>query len=57
MTNATHILFVEVKIVNAMHSLEWYITKKKHAVMKRTIQAFLWRTNCTLHPRIDVIFI
>jgi Holliday junction resolvase-like predicted endonuclease len=57
MQNDTHILFVEVKVIDAMYSLDDYITSKKRSAMKRAIQIFLWRSRIDLHPRVDIVFV
>lgn len=53
------IIFVEVKVVNKVEDLYWYITKKKINFLKRAVDAFLFKNKkyANYYKRLDVVFV
>lgn len=51
------IVFVEVKVVDGMDDVIWYITPKKMIFLDRTIQNYMYQKNLNFWIRIDVVFV
>lgn len=52
-----NVVFVEVKVVNWVDEIMWYITPKKLKNLEHTIQVYLYRKNLKFFIRLDVVFI
>ena len=51
------VVFVEVKVVDWVDEIMWYITPKKLKNLEHTIQVYLYRKNLKFFIRLDVVFI
>lgn len=51
------IVFVEVKVVDGMDDVMWYITPKKLMFLERTIQDYMYKKWLDFWIRIDVVFV
>ncbi len=51
------IVFVEVKVVDEMDDLMWYIKPKKLHFLERTIQNYMHKKNLDFSIRLDVAFV
>ena len=56
-SNATTLLFIEVKCINSLESIHNYITYKKRISMKKTIAAYYYKIKPNRIPRIDIVFV
>lgn len=57
MTNATHLVVVEVKVVNYIEHLHEYITPRKLATLQKSIQTYLWKYPTEKIVQLDVVFV
>lgn len=55
--NKEILVFVEVKVVDNIDDLYWYITKNKLNYLKKTIQYFLLEHNNNKSYRVDFAFV
>lgn len=53
----TVVVFIEVKVINAMDILHEYITPAKRMAFKRAISHFLRKYKCYGQPRVDIVFV
>jgi Holliday junction resolvase-like predicted endonuclease len=51
------IVFVEVKVVDEMDDLMWYIKPQKLHFLERTIQNYMYKKNLDFSIRLDVAFV
>lgn len=51
------IVFIEVKVVDWMDDVMWYITPKKLMALERTIQNYMYKKWLDFWIRIDVVFV
>ena len=51
------IVFVEVKVVDEIDDLMWYIKPKKLHFLERTIQNYMYKKNLDFSIRLDVAFV
>ena len=51
------IAFIEVKVVNWMDDVMWYITPKKLMFLERTIQDYMYKKRLNFWIRVDVAFV
>lgn len=51
------IVFVEVKVVDGIDDVMWYITPKKLMYLERTIQDYMYKKWLDFWIRIDVVFV
>lgn len=51
------IVFIEVKVVDWMDDVMWYITPKKLMALDRTIQDYIYKKWLNFGIRIDVVFV
>ena len=51
------IVFVEVKVVDYMDDLMWYIKPQKLKFLERTIQDYMYKKNLDFDVRLDVAFV
>jgi putative endonuclease len=51
------IAFVEVKVVDGMDDIAWYITPKKIMFLERTIQDYMYKKWLNFQIRMDVVFL
>lgn len=57
MENATHLVVVEVKVVNYIENIHDYITPRKLFVLQRSIQTYLWKYDIEKQVRLDIVFV
>ena len=51
------IVFIEVKVVDWMDDVMWYITPKKLMHLEKTIQNYMYKKWLNFWIRIDVVFV
>jgi Holliday junction resolvase-like predicted endonuclease len=51
------IVFVEVKVVNYVDDLMWYIKPQKLKFLEKTIQDYMYKKNLDFDVRLDVAFV
>lgn len=51
------IVFVEVKVVDHIDDLMWYIKPQKLKFLERTIEDYMYKKNLDLDVRLDVVFV
>lgn len=51
------IVFVEVKVVDKMDDLMWYIKPQKLKFLEKTIQDYMYKKNLDFDVRLDVAFV
>jgi Holliday junction resolvase-like predicted endonuclease len=56
-SNAEYLLFVEVKDVTYIADITNYISVKKHATMRKTLETYIRRYPTKLQPRVDFVFV
>lgn len=49
--------FVEVKVVNYVDDIHWYISKQKLSFLDRSIQTYLYKNKVDLAHVLDVVFV
>ena len=51
------IVFVEVKVIDQIDDLMWYVNTKKLSFLERTIQNYMYKKNLDFSIRLDVVFV
>lgn len=51
------IVFVEVKVIDAIKDISWYITKNKLKFTKKTINCYLLKYDIDKDYRLDIVFL
>lgn len=51
------IVFVEVKVVDNIDDIMWYIKPQKLKFLERTIEDYMYKKNLNFDIRLDVVFV
>lgn len=57
MENDVNLIFVEVKVVNYIDNLHDYVTPRKLATLRHTIEIYLHQSPTSKTVRVDVVFV
>lgn len=57
MENEKNIIFIEVKTSDTLEDYHDYITQKKLASRKKSIETYLWKNNIEKDIQCDVVFV
>lgn len=52
-----NLVFVEVKTINAIDDIDWYVTKKKIWLLDNVVQVYLMKNSTDKDISMDVVFV
>ena len=55
--NLSELIFIEVKTIDHIDDIDWYVSKRKIALLKNCIEHYLMRNPSDKEIRIDVVFV